>query len=219
VSAYGCTDLEDCAAELALGTLPGDERAKALAHLDRCPDCRVIVGEYADVIDAVVDASPWARPPRSFGRRVVGTLTPRRRRPSRAVMVVVGSLLVLGLILAVQQPDRSRFVPEAVGGTAVGSPGVRLARLVPTGSEKLTGVVFLRAGPPTSVVMALTGDGEAGDYHCELVLDHGQTVPAGLIAVRDGVATWRTSLAPGSPRVTGLNVLEGDAIVARATFT
>ena len=35
-----CTQLADAAPELALGILPGDERAAALAHLDECPGCR-----------------------------------------------------------------------------------------------------------------------------------------------------------------------------------
>ena len=35
-----CAQLADAAPELALGILPGDERAAALAHLDECPGCR-----------------------------------------------------------------------------------------------------------------------------------------------------------------------------------
>ena len=40
MSPLSCPDVEELAPELALGTLPGDQRSAVLAHLDGCTDCR-----------------------------------------------------------------------------------------------------------------------------------------------------------------------------------
>lgn len=39
-SEISCEKLREIGAELALGVLPGRERAGAVAHLERCADCR-----------------------------------------------------------------------------------------------------------------------------------------------------------------------------------
>ena len=41
----GCAEFAGVAAELALGVLTGRERARALAHLDRCDACREVRSE------------------------------------------------------------------------------------------------------------------------------------------------------------------------------
>ena len=46
------------------GREPGDERDRFTAHLDRCPDCRMVLAESAQHLEAVRDSterSPWVR--------------------------------------------------------------------------------------------------------------------------------------------------------------
>ena len=50
-----CAEVAELAAELALGTLPGDQRAAVLAHLDGCGECRRLVKELADTADILLD--------------------------------------------------------------------------------------------------------------------------------------------------------------------
>jgi hypothetical protein len=71
-----CAALAEAAPELALGILPGDERAAALAHLDRCPACRQHVGTLAGVTDQLLLLAPTAQPPAGFEQRVMASLDP-----------------------------------------------------------------------------------------------------------------------------------------------
>ncbi|MER6923493.1 hypothetical protein ABT314_31815 [Streptomyces spiralis] len=44
-----CDKLREIGAELALGVLPGRERAGAVAHLERCADCREHIRQLTQV--------------------------------------------------------------------------------------------------------------------------------------------------------------------------
>ncbi|MFI2733625.1 hypothetical protein [Streptomyces sp. NPDC018711] len=71
-----CERLREEGAELALGILPARERAEAVAHLDRCPDCRAYVERLTAVGDGLLGLLPGAEPPVGFESRVVRAMTP-----------------------------------------------------------------------------------------------------------------------------------------------
>ncbi|MFJ5551005.1 hypothetical protein [Streptomyces sp. NPDC093225] len=73
----GCARLRERAGELALGVLSGRERAEALAHLDRCADCREYVDQLALVGDGLLALLPEREPPRGFEERVARRLSLR----------------------------------------------------------------------------------------------------------------------------------------------
>ncbi|MDI5911892.1 zf-HC2 domain-containing protein, partial [Streptomyces sp. 12257] len=79
-----CERLRELDAELALGVLPARERAEAVAHLDRCPNCREHVKRLTVVGDGLLALLPGAEPPVGFESRVVRALgaapAPKRRR-------------------------------------------------------------------------------------------------------------------------------------------
>ncbi|MGW4994684.1 hypothetical protein ACWEQ3_45005 [Streptomyces mirabilis] len=58
-----CEKLREIGAELALGILPGRERAAAVAHLDRCADCREYVEQLTLVGDGLIGLLPGCEPP------------------------------------------------------------------------------------------------------------------------------------------------------------
>lgn len=221
MTGYGCGELRDDAVELALGTLGGRGRADALAHLDRCPDCRAVVAGYADAVDAVVSAGPSLRPPRGFARKVVRELPtsarPRPRPAPRARLLVATALVVLGLAVAVQLPAHPRVTPDVP--TALSTPGVRVVRLSPTAHDDIGGVVFVHATSPAWAFMAVSGDEDNGQYVCELVLSDGSTVRAGTVTMHDGAGTWREDVPGGSASIVGVNVLTPNGtLVAQATL-
>jgi anti-sigma factor RsiW len=76
-----CGRVRELAAELALGVLPGDERAAALDHLAGCPDCRKLVRELTGIGDDLLGLVPGVEPPVGFEDRVLARIQPRRRRP------------------------------------------------------------------------------------------------------------------------------------------
>ncbi|HEX7094830.1 MAG TPA: zf-HC2 domain-containing protein [Acidimicrobiales bacterium] len=107
-----CTALAYVAPELALGILPGDERAAAIAHLDGCRSCRELVASLTGVVDAALECGPTEPPPPGFEQRVLSRLgvTPARRARRRArpriarvamsaaaVLIVVVATIVVGL--------------------------------------------------------------------------------------------------------------------------
>ncbi len=57
-----CAELADLAPELALGKLIGDERAAAIAHLERCTSCRHELNSLTTVTDRLLRPAP-SHPP------------------------------------------------------------------------------------------------------------------------------------------------------------
>ncbi|HEX4832532.1 MAG TPA: hypothetical protein VH478_15720 [Trebonia sp.] len=69
-----CAQLRDVAAELALGVLTGRERADALAHLERCEDCREHVRQLMATSEGLLGLLPASEPPAGFETRVLDRL-------------------------------------------------------------------------------------------------------------------------------------------------
>ncbi|MFD5544766.1 zf-HC2 domain-containing protein, partial [Streptomyces sp. NPDC127079] len=69
-----CEKLREDGAELALGVLPGRERAEALAHLDGCADCREYVRQLTGIGDRLIGLLPESEPPPGFESRVARSL-------------------------------------------------------------------------------------------------------------------------------------------------
>ncbi|MEU1567063.1 hypothetical protein ABZ504_43020, partial [Streptomyces mirabilis] len=64
-----CEKLREIGAELALGILPGRERAAAVAHLDRCADCREYVEQLTLVGDGLIGLLPGCAQTPRYGSR------------------------------------------------------------------------------------------------------------------------------------------------------
>ncbi|MYU62149.1 zf-HC2 domain-containing protein, partial [Streptomyces sp. SID69] len=69
-----CEKMREIGAELALGVLPGRERAEAVAHLDTCADCREFVRQLTLVGDRLIGLLPCQEPPLGFETRVARSL-------------------------------------------------------------------------------------------------------------------------------------------------
>jgi hypothetical protein len=221
VTPLSCSELEDVAAELALGILPGDQRAGALAHLDRCHGCQQVVENLAHAVDTIVAATPAVSPPRSFSRRLTQSFMVRRRLRWRRTVVSSAAAVALALALTVAAPwpDNGSVPARPVTGAALTAPGVRMARLAPLGDERIAGVVFVQPSQPSWILMAVSDDEKDSTYACELEYIDGRSVRAGTFAIRSGGGTWRQDLPSGSPSITRVTVLTPDGIpVARASF-
>jgi hypothetical protein len=70
VTTLTCDELRAMAAEVALGILSGAERADALAHMEHCVSCRVLVEGLAQTGDSLLLLAPQAEPPMGFESRV-----------------------------------------------------------------------------------------------------------------------------------------------------
>ncbi|MBV8295852.1 MAG: zf-HC2 domain-containing protein, partial [Acidimicrobiia bacterium] len=104
MNTLGCDGVRELAPELALGNLPGHERADVLRHLEHCADCQRLVEELADAADALLLLAPEVEPPMGFEARVLAGFdapVTRRRRPGVAVLGVAAALvLAVGVVTA-----------------------------------------------------------------------------------------------------------------------
>jgi anti-sigma factor RsiW len=211
VNPLSCPDVEELAPELALGTLPGDQRSAVLAHLDRCPDCRRYLSKLSDTADSLLLLAPEVEPPAGFTRRVVAGLTPGRRR-WRPIALAAVAALILGLAIG--------YVP---GHVRSGSANVAAASFVDTSAEPgetVGGHVYARADNPSWVFMTVHGSGSDESYTCDLVLKDGRTVPIGSFTMHAGAGSWGRSVNVmlSQVRQVQLRDAKGD-VVARAALS
>jgi hypothetical protein len=221
VSRLSCPDVEELAPELALGTLPGDQRSAVLAHLDGCMDCRRLLNKQSDTADSLLLMAPEIEPPAGFTRRVMTGLKPAQRPRWRPVALAAAAALACGLAIG--------YVPGHLGprsGAGTGSVAtVAVASFVRNGSgaesaEPLAGQVYARAGNPSWVFMTLHGAGSGESYACELVLKGGRTVPIGSFTMQGGVGSWgrAVDVTLNDVRLVQLRNAQGD-LVAKAALT
>ncbi|WP_234315243.1 hypothetical protein [Streptomyces globisporus] len=214
-----CERLREEGAELALGILPARERAEAVAHLDRCPDCRAYVERLTAVGDGLLGLLPGAEPPVGFESRVVRGMLPAST-PAPAPSPVVPAVAEHRLRGRGLRGHRFRMAAAGVatalafgfGGWAVGTvvesaprvvapaPHVLEAALVSpdrAGNGREVGRIY--AHPPDAtggngwVYMSVDlGDGAAADgpVRCLLVRADGSAVPLGSFHVKAGYGYW-----------------------------
>ncbi|HET7721446.1 MAG TPA: hypothetical protein VFK43_15875 [Acidimicrobiales bacterium] len=117
-----CAELEALAAELALGTVSGAERAGALDHLAGCAACRSLVEELAGVADRMLLLAPVIEPPPGFESKVLarmGVSPPvRELRPTRRRRLLVG-VAAAALVAAMSTAGAAWLADEAERPTEV----------------------------------------------------------------------------------------------------
>ncbi|HMC08583.1 MAG TPA: zf-HC2 domain-containing protein [Actinomycetota bacterium] len=202
-----CAEVAELAAELALGTLPGDQRAAVLAHLDGCGECRRLVKELADTADVLLLLAPAVEPPAGFARRVARGLRPPRSSRWRPAVAAAAVALVVGLALG--------LLPGRIGAGPVAL--VRVASFVPARGETLSGQVYSRADRPAWLFMTVRDTGTMETYTCELELKDGRHVKIGSFVVHNGSGSWGRTLDVSAGKIESVRLLDaGGAIVASA---
>jgi hypothetical protein len=212
--------VRDLAPELALATLPGDERAAALVHLERCAECRLVVEELADVADALLLLTPEADPPMGFARRVVAGFAPRRAPRSRSIVAVAAAAAAL---VAVTLAAVTGVVGHGSGSSrppfALQAPGVQTARFLPARGERVQGQVFSYAGHPSWVFMTVHDEGSSDTYRCELELADGQRLEVGSFQLHGGAGSWGRAIPVDVHQVQAVRLInERGALAATASL-
>ncbi|MDC0773308.1 zf-HC2 domain-containing protein [Streptomyces sp. HD] len=216
-----CERLREQDAELALGVLPARERAEALAHLDRCPDCREHIERLTVVGDGLLALLPGAEPPLGFESRVVRALgaapAPKRRRYRlRLAAAAVAAALACGFG-GWAVGTLVETAPASVSQQADG--GLREATLVADGHE--VGRIYVHHGDEGWVYMSVDLDGNGrGPVRCLLVHADGSTVPVGSFPLKDGYGSWGGPTTTDHPTtLTGARLTAPDgSVLATASF-
>ncbi|MER6982455.1 hypothetical protein [Streptomyces carpinensis] len=224
-----CDKLREIGAELALGVLPARERAGAVAHLERCADCREHVRQLTQVGDRLIGLLPGSEPPVGFETRAAQMLTQaaaahegrtQRRMPGRAHhpgrlvrrirprIAAVATALVLAIGFGGWSVGTA--IEDTVAGPASSvanrDTGMLWGGLMSARAQagKPVGEVYAHAGPPGWIFMTvdLAGSGTpySGKVSCLLVHRDGSTVRVGSFSLHKGQGSWGSPTPPGADR-------------------
>ena len=216
-----CAQLADAAPELALGILPGDERAAALAHLDECPSCQEQVSSLAGLTDQLLLLTPTAEPPAGFEQRVLASLgssptvlrqSRARQRATRATVAVLALAACIVLALVVRWNGQS-------------APPALAAEQMRTSSGAVVGQVFVHREQPAVLFMSLPGwaqhvtpYGQPGDTYA-LRIERRDGPPRVLPVAMTADASWATTLDFDPKTITSVAMVDSQGRVwCRAQF-
>ncbi|MFD7446310.1 anti-sigma factor family protein [Streptomyces sp. NPDC059909] len=239
-----CEQLREIGAELALGILPGRERAEAVAHLDRCADCREYVEELILVGDGLLGLLPGSEPPVGFEARV-------SRRLSQALAAHDGRVHTRGRGLR-YKGFRGRVRPRVAGGAgalalafgfggwAVGTAiengttaapsrpteagaGMLRAELTGGPDREPSGEIYAHPGSPGWVYMSVDLDDAGipytGKVSCLLERKDGTTVRVGTFELHDGYGYWGAPAPVDPSTLSGVRLTSIDGtVLATAPF-
>jgi anti-sigma factor RsiW len=189
-----CDHVRELAPEFALSLLDGTERAEVIEHLDECDECRSLVSDFREAVDALADAVPEADPAPGFVHRALNRIDskpvartphpPRRNRPVLAWLgaAAAAAAIVFGLVFT------------GGGHSAV---AMRTGSLVDA-SGTARGDAYLAGGSHPWMFMRVQLSAGAyaptTSYSCELVLDDGHTVVLGTFTAQSGAGEWGHSV-------------------------
>ena len=175
-----CQETRELAVELALGTVEGEERGRALEHLAKCPDCRAEVEKYSEVADELLLLAPHREPPVGFESRVLDEVLPapqpKRRRRLRLVLApAAAALAAAAIVLAIVAPDLR--LASHYRHTLADAHGKEFESYALRAGDTHVGTVFSYEGSPSWVHIDVDRAHRAGVTGAELVTDDGSQIP------------------------------------------
>jgi hypothetical protein len=243
VNEMGCAEFADAAAELALGVLTGRERARALAHLDRCEACRENVRQLAVTGEELVGLLPAIEPPAGFETRVMerlglGTpapdparqLSPARRLGRKVAGWIGGGWTGRGGVSYPRRILSAAAVAAAVFVAGLGGWGLHAATSSPAASP-LSSAAFLTASHQTAgkiyfydaghrwLYMSVDIGSGSGTVICQVEGPDGHLTTVGSFRLTGGYGYWGSPDPVTNGPLTGARlVTTSGTVLATATF-
>jgi hypothetical protein len=181
-----CERTRELSAELALGILDGEQRARALRHLAECPECRREVEQLTAVADELLMLAPEREPPAGFESRVLARLQPPpavarpRRRALRRVLAPVGAAAAAAAIavaVVLQATGDDRRLADHYRATLAAGHGSSFEAARLRGPGKVpAGVVYAYRGATSWIFVVVYGPHRGVPYSAELVTTTGRRV-------------------------------------------
>jgi len=243
----GCAEFADIAAELALGVLTGRERARALAHLDRCDTCRENVRQLTVTGEELVGLLPAIEPPAGFETRVMerlglglglGTPVPvpaRKLGPARRFRLKLAGWIGGGTGRGgVSYPRRmlsAAAVAAAVIVAGLGGWGLHAATSSPdasplssatllTATHQTAGQIYFYDGSHRWVYMSVDIGSGNGTVICQVEGPDGHLTTVGSFQLTGGYGYWGSPDPVTNGPLTGARlVTTTGTVLATATFS
>jgi hypothetical protein len=216
----GCDTVRDLLPELAAGVAAGDDRARALAHLAGCPDCRQELTDLSAVIDELTLLAPAREPSPGFESAVLSALSPRaRRRLSPVVLAtaatLLGALLAGGVVWGQTADDR--HLAQRYRHTLDVAHGKYMVA-APVEGGGGTGTVFAYEGSPSWLFVSLEDSPWTGRYEVQVVTRDGRIVDAGWCEVKDGRGSWGRTVTVPVDNISAIRMSAPGTGTLRASF-
>jgi hypothetical protein len=217
----GCAEVRELIPELAIGIASGEDRARALQHLSRCPECRRELEQMSEVADELLLLAPDREPPLGFETRVLGELSGTKRKRWRGVALAAAAALLLagvagGAVYQASSEDRLlaaeyREVLKKFDGryfqtaTLHGSPG------------EGEGQVFGYQGNPSWIFVLIPPQSETRTYGITLETRGGGHLELGKVQVGAEGGSWGKAIPVDLGEAAGvwLEDAAGHALEAR----
>jgi len=213
-----CRQCRELAPELALGILPGIERAWALAHLEHCATCRNTVAALTVTGDHLIELLPGAEPPAGFEDRVLSALVPASPRARQPWLPAAAVLLAIALVAGGWTLGRATLGAPLDAGASART--ILFAPLT-TGGHGV-GQAYVYPGRPSWIYLSLDTDSDAagGAVRCELIRRDGSTVQVGRFTLAHGYGAWGGPADVDRGTLAAARVIDGSgATIATARFS
>ena len=225
MSGAACEEIRGAAAELALGVLDGEERARVLGHARGCVSCRAHIDELAVVAQEILTAAPAHEPPPGFESRVLDALLPpaphAARRRLRRLLPAVAATAVLAAggatwaTLSATSDERRlgtnyREVLATAGGRYLAAAELRDA----AGARR--GVVFAYQGEQPWVTVVLAAGAGDGPWRVALATRDGRTRALGGFDSATAGPVWGHALPVAVRELAGVRLTGADGRELRA---
>lgn len=192
-----CGEARELLSELALGIADGEERARVLAHVEDCADCRRELERQSVLADELLVLAPEEEPPPGFEVDVLRSIqppAPRRSilRPLAAVGAVAAAVAIaVGAMLIGTRDDRRladqyRAALEEANGRYFSA-----AQLVDAAGRR-GGVLFTYRGTPSWILVTVSPEFRGSVDRAELVDRSGRRIPLASYRLVDGA--WGGSI-------------------------
>lgn len=243
VNEMGCAEFADAAAELALGVLTGRERARALAHLDRCEACRENVRQLTVTGEELVGLLPAIEPPAGFETRVMerlglGTpapgparqLSPARRFGRKLADWIGGGWAGRGGVSYPRRMLAAAATAVAVIAAGLGGWGLHAATSSPaasplssaallTASHQTAGQVYFYDSGSRWLYMSVDIGSGSGTVICQVEGPDGHLTTVGSFRLTGGYGYWGSPDPVTNGPLTGARlVTTTGTVLATATF-
>jgi anti-sigma factor RsiW len=213
-------------AELALGVLTGEERARALAHLEWCEECAAELASLAAVADLLSSTGPDAEPPAGFELRVLERIRGEQqiRRPRRivsrrlAAVAAAAAVLLAGAFVGSRMSHSS--APSQHGALVpTTEPGLRVAELTSAGSSRGEVYAYGYATNSPWLLMTVSGLPAGTEVTCEVTTRSGKTFTVGSFWLGSSSGSWGSPLPVSPAQLASARVVTASgAVLARASF-
>jgi len=196
----GCAEGELLLPELALGTLTGEDRARALEHVGSCQRCSDELRRLNELGDALLLLAPSAEPPVGFESRVVdrlGVSSEKKWRQRKKVLITAVALLSIlvsaSAMYVVGRGDRE--LADSYRDTLRIANGEYVAAHPLTDERGVRfGYIFGYQGSPSWIFCVITSGRSTTTYDGEVSSEDGRTWELGEIYVHEGEGSWGRSL-------------------------